>query len=85
MITKTTKIIEKFTHFIYNTDHGFLESSESEGDDYRFDLDDGEHSVWVRKRSDGDVELDGSLPPSLKTKYEKWAKANKINTHVEFI
>lgn len=84
-MNKQTKVIEKFTHFIYGTDYDFADTSESEGDDYRFDLNDDEHSVWVRKRSDGDVELDGSLPPSLKSKFTNWAKANKIRTYVEFI
>jgi len=84
MTTTKDKVIEKFTNFIYSTDYDFLDSSESEGDDYRFDLDNGEHSVWVRVTSTG-VELDGALPPSLKSKFEKWVKANKIRSYVEFI
>lgn len=76
---------EKFTCFIYSTDYDFLDTSEMECDDYRFDLDDGEHSVWVRARSDGLAELDGSLPPSLKSKFTKWAKTNKVISAVEFI
>lgn len=84
MTNSVAKLQEKFTNFIYNnTDIDFLDTSESECNDYRFDLDDGERSVWVRDCEGGPL-LDGCLPTNIQKKFEKWAKTNKIKSEVNF-
>ena len=82
MTSEVTKLQEKFTHFIYNSTDIEFTFGEQECQDYRFDMD--EYSVWVRANSDGTAYLEGGLPASVKTKFLKWVKANKIHSVVEF-